>query len=48
MKTASRRQLTVFNPPDQVQSDWNDIPISVCTGPAGSWHALWPDLKHYN
>jgi 4-amino-4-deoxy-L-arabinose transferase-like glycosyltransferase len=44
----SCRQLTVFNPPDQVQSDWNDIPISVCTGPAGSWHALWPYLKHYN
>jgi hypothetical protein len=42
------RQLTVWNPPDQVQSDWNDIPISVCTGPEGSWHALWPYLKHYN
>jgi Dolichyl-phosphate-mannose-protein mannosyltransferase len=45
---ASCRQLTVWNPPDQVQSDWNDIPVSVCTGPAGSWHALWPYLKHYN
>jgi 4-amino-4-deoxy-L-arabinose transferase-like glycosyltransferase len=45
---ASCRQLTVFNPPDQVQSDWNDIPISVCTGPAGSWRALWPYLKHYD
>jgi 4-amino-4-deoxy-L-arabinose transferase-like glycosyltransferase len=45
---ASCRQLTVWNLPDQVKSDWNDIPISVCTGPAGSWHALWPYLKHYN
>jgi 4-amino-4-deoxy-L-arabinose transferase-like glycosyltransferase len=45
---ASCRQLTVWNPPDQVQSDWNDIPISVCTGSAGSWHALWPYLKHYD
>jgi hypothetical protein len=44
----SCRQLTVFNPPDQVKSDWNDIPISVCTGPAGSWRALWPYLKHYD
>ena len=44
----SCRQLTVFNPPDQVQSDWNDIPVSVCTGPAGSWRALWPSLKHYD
>ena len=45
---ASCRQLAVFNPPDQVQSDWNDIAIGVCTGPVASWPALWPHLKHYD
>lgn len=42
------RQLTVFNPPERVQSDWNDIAIGVCTGPSGSWRALWPHLRHYD
>jgi hypothetical protein len=45
---ASCRQLTVFNPPEGVQSDWNNIPIGVCTGPSASWQALWPHLKHYD
>jgi 4-amino-4-deoxy-L-arabinose transferase-like glycosyltransferase len=45
---ASCRPLAVFNPPDQVQSDWNDITIGVCTGPSASWQALWPHLKHYD
>ena len=45
---ASCRQLAVFNPPDQVQSDWNNTPIGVCTGPSASWAALWPHLKHYD
>jgi hypothetical protein len=45
---ASCRPLAVFNPPDQVQSDWNDIAIGVCTGPVASWRALWPHLKHYD
>jgi len=45
---ASCRQLAVFNPPDQVQSDWNDVSIGVCTGPVASWTALWPHLKHYD
>ena len=45
---ASCRQLAVFNPPDQVQSDWNNTPIGVCTGPTASWQALWPHLKHYD
>jgi hypothetical protein len=45
---ASCRQLAVFNPPDQVQNDWNNIPIGVCTGPVASWTALWPRLRHYN
>ena len=45
---ASCRQLATFNPPDHVRSDWNDIPIGVCTGPSASWQALWPRLKHYD
>jgi len=45
---ASCRPLATFNPPDQVQSDWNDITIGVCTGPVASWQALWPHLKHYD
>jgi hypothetical protein len=45
---ASCRQLAVFNPPDQVQSDWNNTPIGVCTGPVASWQTLWPHLKHYD
>ena len=45
---ATCRQQTVFNPPDQVRSDWNNTPIGVCTTPAASWQALWPHLKHYN
>jgi 4-amino-4-deoxy-L-arabinose transferase-like glycosyltransferase len=42
------RLLATFNPPDQVQSDWNDLPIGVCTGPVASWRTLWPHLKHYD
>ena len=45
---ASCRQLAVFNPPDQVKSDWNDIAIGVCTGPSAHWTTLWPHLKHYD
>jgi hypothetical protein len=30
-----------------VQNDWTGIQIAVCTGPAGSWNALWPHLKYY-
>jgi hypothetical protein len=45
---ANCRQLTVFNPPDQVKSDWNDIAIGVCSGPSASWRALWPKLRHYD
>jgi hypothetical protein len=45
---ASCRVLATFNPPYQVQSDWNDLPIAVCTGPVASWTALWPHLKHYD
>src|ERR1700733_12958556 len=45
---ASCRQLAVFNPPDQVRSDWNNTPIGVCTGPSASWTALWPHLRHYD
>ena len=45
---ASCRQLAVYNPPDQVKNDWNDLPIGVCTGPSASWTALWPHLRHYD
>jgi 4-amino-4-deoxy-L-arabinose transferase-like glycosyltransferase len=42
------RQLAVFNPPDQVQNDWNNLAIGVCTGPAASWSTLWPRLRHFD
>ena len=45
---ASCRQLATFNPPYQARSDWNNLPIGVCTGPKASWQALWPHLKHYD
>jgi hypothetical protein len=45
---ASCRQLAVYNPPDQVKNDWNDLAIGVCTGPAGSWTTLWPHMRHYD
>ncbi len=44
----SCRQLTVYNPPDEVRNDWNDLAIGVCTGPSGSWKTLWPHMKHYD
>jgi len=25
--------LAVYSPPDQVDNDWNDLAIGVCTGP---------------
>jgi hypothetical protein len=45
---ANCRQLAVYNPPDQVKNDWNDLAIGVCTGPSGSWKTLWPHMKHYD
>jgi hypothetical protein len=45
---ASCRQLAVYNPPDQVKNNWNDLAIGVCTGPTGSWKTLWPYMKHYD
>ena len=45
---ASCRQLAVYNPPEQVKNNWNDLAIGVCTGPSGSWKTLWPRLKHYD
>ncbi len=45
---ANCRQLAVYNPPDQVQNNWNNLAIGVCTGPTGSWKTLWPHMKHYN
>jgi hypothetical protein len=45
---ANCRQLAVYNPPDQVKNDWNDLAIGVCTGPSASWKTLWPHMKHYD
>jgi len=45
---ASCRQLAVYNPPDQVTNNWNNLAIGVCTGPSGSWRTLWPHMKHYD
>ena len=45
---ASCRQLAVYDPPDQVKNDWNDLTIGVCTGPSGSWTTLWPHMRHYD
>jgi Dolichyl-phosphate-mannose-protein mannosyltransferase len=44
---ASCRLLATYHAPDQVQNDWTDIQIAVCTHPAASWPALWPHLRHY-
>jgi hypothetical protein len=45
---ASCRKLAVYNPPDQVKNDWNDLAIGVCTGPSASCKTLWPHIKHYD
>lgn len=45
---ANCRQLAIFNPPDHVKNDWNDLAIGVCTEPAGTWKTLWPHMKHYD
>jgi hypothetical protein len=45
---ASCRQLAVYNPPDRVKNNWNDLAIGVCTGPSGSWKTLWPHMKQYD
>jgi 4-amino-4-deoxy-L-arabinose transferase-like glycosyltransferase len=45
---ASCRQLAVYNPPDQVKNNWNNLAIGVCTGPSASWKTMWPQMKHYN
>jgi hypothetical protein len=44
---AGCRLLTTYNAPYHVQNDWTGIQIGVCTGPAASWHTLWPHLKYY-
>lgn len=45
---AGCRTLAVYNPPDQVKSDWDNIPIGVCAGPSASWPSLWAKLRHYD
>ncbi len=44
---ASCHLLATYHAPDQVQNDWTNIQIAVCTRPAASWPVLWPHLKHY-
>jgi Dolichyl-phosphate-mannose-protein mannosyltransferase len=44
---ASCHLLATYHAPDQVQNDWTNIQIAVCTRPAASWPVLWPRLKHY-
>ena len=44
---ASCRLLTTYHAPYQVQNNWTDIQIGVCTGPVAGWRAPWPHLKHY-
>jgi len=41
------RLLTTYHAPYQVQNNWTDIQIGICTGPVASWRTLWPHLKHY-
>ena len=45
---ASCRRLTSFYAPYHAQNDWTGLRIGVCTGPAASWTARWPHLKHYD
>ena len=44
---ANCRLLSTYHAPYGVQNDWTPIQIGVCTGPAGSWPALWPRLRYY-
>jgi hypothetical protein len=45
---ASCRVLTTYYAPDNVQNDYTDLQIGVCTGPVASWQTIWPLLKHYD
>jgi hypothetical protein len=44
---ASWRLLTTYDAPYHVENNWTGVPIGICTGPAASWRALWPNLRHY-
>lgn len=44
---ASCRLLTTYHAPYQVDNDWTDLQIGVCTGPVASWSTIWPHLKRY-
>jgi hypothetical protein len=44
---ASCRLLTTYYAPYNVQNDWTDLQIGVCTGPVADWSVLWPHLRHY-
>ncbi|MGA5305905.1 glycosyltransferase family 39 protein [Nucisporomicrobium flavum] len=40
------RTLGTFITPYRVDNDFNHLDLSLCTGPAGDWPALWPHLTH--
>jgi 4-amino-4-deoxy-L-arabinose transferase-like glycosyltransferase len=42
------RILSTYRAPYNVQNDWTNLKIAVCTGPAAGWHTLWPRLRHYD
>ena len=44
---ASCRLLTTYYAPYNVDNNWTDLQIGVCTGPVASWRAIWPHLKRY-
>jgi len=43
---ANCRQLAIYNFPDPVKNNWNDLAIGVCIGPSLSGETLWPHMKH--
>ena len=45
---ASCRVLTTYYAPYDVQNDFTDLQIGVCTNPVASWRTMWPHLKHYD
>jgi hypothetical protein len=43
----SCRLLSTYYAPYDVQNDWTDLQLGVCTGPVAGWHTIWPHLKRY-
>lgn len=40
--------VSVYQAPFDVDNDFTPLPISLCTGPHGSWADFWPSLRAYN